>query len=153
MTDERKFTGWHALAVFGGAFAVIIGVNITLAVQAVRTFPGLEVKNSYVASQDFDRRRAAQDALGWQTEAALSDGRLVLSIRDAGGLSVQPASLTAVLGRAAHGREDQELVLAFDGTRYAADVVAGPGNWVLMLSAVAADGTEFERKLGLYQRN
>ena len=41
---ERQFTGWHAAAVFGGAFGVIIAVNITLAVQAVGTFPGLEVK-------------------------------------------------------------------------------------------------------------
>jgi len=43
---EREFTGRHALMVFGGAFTVIIGVNIALAVNAVKTFPGLEVENS-----------------------------------------------------------------------------------------------------------
>ncbi len=59
---EREFTGRHAAAVFVGAFAVIIAVNVALAVSAVRTFPGLEVANSYVASQEFNARRAAQEA-------------------------------------------------------------------------------------------
>ena len=53
---ERKFTGKHALAVFVGAFGVIIAVNLVLAYNAVKTFPGLEVKNSYVASQEFNER-------------------------------------------------------------------------------------------------
>jgi hypothetical protein len=44
---------------------VIISVNLLLAFKAVSTFPGLEVKNSYVASQGFNDRKAAQEALGW----------------------------------------------------------------------------------------
>ena len=63
---DFKLTGWHVLGIFGGAFGVIIGVNIALAVNAVSTFPGLEVANSYVASQTFDKRRAAQDKAGWK---------------------------------------------------------------------------------------
>ena len=46
----REFTGTHALMIFGGAFSVIITVNLALAYNAVSTFPGVEVKNSYVAS-------------------------------------------------------------------------------------------------------
>ena len=57
---EKEFTGKHAAAVFIGAFSVIIAVNIALAVSAVSTFPGLEAKNSYVASQQFNVRRSAQ---------------------------------------------------------------------------------------------
>ena len=53
----RKLTGWHVLAIFTAAFGVIIGVNLTLAFNAVATFPGLETGNSYVASQSFDARR------------------------------------------------------------------------------------------------
>jgi nitrogen fixation protein FixH len=33
-------------------------VNLLMAYQAISTFPGLEVKNSYVASQKFDERNA-----------------------------------------------------------------------------------------------
>ena len=77
--------GRHVAMIFGGAFTVIIGVNVALAVNAVRTFPGLETKNSYVASQTFDDRRAAQEALGWTVAAEQAEqdlvGRLTPSCR------------------------------------------------------------------------
>ena len=83
MSEERKFTGRHAAAIFVGAFGIIITVNLSMAYNAVWTFPGLTVKNSYIASQSFDARRAAQEALGWTAQAELDDGWLVLSLRDA----------------------------------------------------------------------
>jgi nitrogen fixation protein FixH len=61
-----QIKGWHVALAFGLAFGLIIAVNLTLAFNAIRTFPGLEVKNSYVASQSFDRDRQAQTALDWQ---------------------------------------------------------------------------------------
>ena len=61
---ERQFTGKNALAVFVVAFGVIITVNLVLAYSAVKTFPGLEVKNSYVASQEFNERLQEHQALG-----------------------------------------------------------------------------------------
>ena len=64
-----EIKGWHVALWFSMAFGVIIAVNLTLAFNAVRTFPGLEVKNSYVASQSFDADRAAQNALGWDGAA------------------------------------------------------------------------------------
>ena len=60
---ERPLTGWHVLAMFVAFFGVIIAVNLTLAWQAISTFPGLEVENSYVASQTFDADRRAQVVL------------------------------------------------------------------------------------------
>ena len=63
MKSARTLTGWHAAAIFGSFFGVIITVNLALAYSAVHTFPGLEVKNSYVASQNFDARRDAQEKL------------------------------------------------------------------------------------------
>ena len=64
-----QIKGWHVALAFGLAFGLIIAVNLTLAFNAIRTFPGLEVKNSYVASQSFDRDRQAQTALDWQVSA------------------------------------------------------------------------------------
>lgn len=60
MTKERKLTGWHVVFGFVAAFGVIITVNLVMAYNAVASFPGLEVKNGYIASQSFDKRRAAQ---------------------------------------------------------------------------------------------
>ncbi|MBS0125287.1 FixH family protein [Thetidibacter halocola] len=152
MTREFKLTGWHVLGIFGGAFAVIIGVNVLLAVSAVRTFPGLEVKNSYVASQTFDTRRAAQLALGWQVAARLEEGRLMLSITDAEGRPVQAGTLKATVGRPTNTSEDRVPDFAYDGTAYVAREDLRPGNWDIWLQATALDGTPFEQRLQISVR-
>ncbi|AZV79596.1 nitrogen fixation protein FixH [Parasedimentitalea marina] len=149
---QREFTGRHALMVFGGAFAVIIGVNITLAVNAVRTFPGLEVNNSYVASQEFDLRRNAQVALGWSVYATASDDQVKLAITDVDGNPVEVAKLTATLGRATHVNDDQIPDFQFDGKAYVAPAQLGAGNWNIRMVARAKNGTEFSQRVILHVR-
>lgn len=148
--SERKFTGRHAALVFVGAFAVIIGVNIALAVSAVRTFPGLEVKNSYVASQEFDERRAEQEALGWSVAARASGGLVILSITDVNGQPVQVESLQATVGRATHVKDDITPEFEFDGTDYVAKAELGKGNWNIRMSAQAVDGSRFSQRVILH---
>jgi nitrogen fixation protein FixH len=149
-TPERKFTGRHALMVFVGAFSVIIGVNIALAVSAVKTFPGLEVKNSYVASQEFDARRSAQEALGWSVYASAVGGLVVLEISDEDGRPVQVASLDATLGRATHVKDDIKPAFKFDGRAYVAPAELAEGNWNIRMNAVAKDGTAFTQRVILH---
>jgi len=63
---EKKpftFTGWHMLAIILSFFGVIILVNSFMAYQAVRSWSGLVVKNTYVASQQFNSKVAAERAL------------------------------------------------------------------------------------------
>lgn len=147
---NRELTGRHVLAIFGTGFAVIIGVNLVLATQAVRTFPGLEVKNSYVASQSFDRDRTAQQALGWQARARIDGGLLRLDLTGADGLQA-PAQITeARLGRASHVAEDRLLDLRRQDGALVAEVPDLPaGQWHLWLDARAADGTAFRQRLDL----
>ncbi|MBY6067462.1 FixH family protein [Leisingera aquaemixtae] len=147
---EREFTGKHALMLFGGAFAVIIGVNIILAVNAVKTFPGLEVKNSYVASQEFDQRRSAQEALGWSVYASSQGDQVKLEITDADGNPVEVAKLSATLGRATHVQDDQQPEFTFDGRAYVAPADLGPGNWNIRMVARAKSGTEFTQRVILH---
>ncbi len=142
-------TGPKAFAIFSSFFVVIIAVNVVMAVQAVRTFPGLEVKNSYVASQTFDAERKAQEALGWTAQAAIEGGNLVLWVVGADGAPVQGATISAVLGRATVAAEDQTLAFAFDGTSWRAPVAVSRGHWELRLEAVAVDGTVFRQRLDL----
>ena len=52
------FTGWHMLAILVAFFGVIITVNMTMAYLANSTWSGLISKNTYVASQDFNKRAA-----------------------------------------------------------------------------------------------
>lgn len=148
----REFKGRHAAMVFVGAFGIIFAVNIALAVNAVRTFPGLEVRNSYVASQTFDARRDAQLALGWDVGAVAKDGRVFLSITDRDGKPVRVDALTAVLGRATHVKDDMAPDFVFDGQAYVAEAELAPGNWNIRMTARAEDGTQFAQRVILHIR-
>ena len=46
---EKPLTGRHVFAVFLMAFGTIISVNVFMAYSAIKTFPGVEVENSYIA--------------------------------------------------------------------------------------------------------
>jgi nitrogen fixation protein FixH len=142
----NELTGKHVAAMFVSGFGIIIAVNLTLAWNAVQTFPGLEVKNSYVASQSFDADRAAQLALDWDVRAFLQADQLVLEVsRD--GEPVAPEITGAVFSRATSVSMDQTPEFTFDGTAFTAAVQAGPGNWNLRLVARAADGTIFRQRI------
>jgi nitrogen fixation protein FixH len=67
------------LLIMLGFFGLIIGVNLTMAYLAVGSWPGLVVKNSYVASQQFNatlRDAAHQADLGWTGTLEYRDGAL-----------------------------------------------------------------------------
>lgn len=144
--EKGTFTGRKFFLIIASCFTVIIAVNLTLAYNAVATFPGLEVKNSYVASQNFDKDRAAQLALDWDVSARVERDMLTLSIqRD--GRPVRAEIVSATLGRATHVGEDQTPDLRFDGRAYIAPAELGPGNWNLRLVARAEDGTTFRQRV------
>ncbi len=145
--STRELTGRHVFLITAGAFSIIIGVNMVLAVNAVATFPGLETKNSYVASQQFEEDRTAQLALGWTVDAEVTNGELILNLTEADGTPARPATLDGTFGRATHVADDVTPAFTFDGTVYRAPVQAGPGNWNLRLAATAEDGTEFRQRV------
>lgn len=142
----KEITGRHVFLMIGGGFGIVIAVNVALAVSAVRTFPGLEVKNSYVASQVFEAERASQDALGWQTDLRLEEGQLILRFQGEHG-PVRPEIVSALIGRTTHVAEDMHPAFAWTGEAYAAPVDLAPGIWAMRLEARAADGTGYRRRL------
>ena len=149
----RELTGRHVLGITLAAFSVVIAVNMLLAVKAVGTFPGLETRNSYVASQQFDRERAAQNALGW-TVTPEYDGRdLTLMIRDAQGNPARVKSLTATIGRPTHVRDDQTPQFTYEAGLFRAPVTLAPGIWNINVSAEAWDGTVFRQRIDQYHGN
>lgn len=145
-----RMTGPKVLAIMLCFFGTIIAVNLTLAWSAVSTFPGLEVQNSYVSSQNFNAELAAQQALGWDVTADLDQGELVLAITGPDGDPAQVATLDAVLGAATHVRDDQRPDFVFLDGAFRAPVDIGPGNWNIRLRATAADGTEFRQRVVLH---
>lgn len=150
IAKQRELTGRHVLAITVGAFAIIIGVNITLAYQAVATFPGLEVKNSYVASQTFDADRAAQQAMGWTLATSYDSGRLNLTFRDASGLPAPVQGLDVLVGRTTEARDDSRPAFVQSDGVFSAPVDLHPGKWMMHVQAFSPDGTAFRQRIDLF---
>ncbi|WP_380054532.1 FixH family protein [Falsihalocynthiibacter sp. SS001] len=148
--SDKTITGRHVFFVVTGAFAIIIGVNLTMAYFAVSTFPGLEVKNSYVASQHFDDDRAAQVALGWTVEPTYADGVLEIAITDKTGAPVEVQGLTGILGRATHRQSDSTPEFTFANGVYSTPATLGVGNWNFRMEAIAPDGTPFRQRVVIH---
>ncbi|MDN5785759.1 FixH family protein, partial [Pseudorhodobacter sp.] len=144
MTDASEFriTGRKVAAFTVGAFGIIIAVNLVMAYKAVSTFPGLEVPNSYVASQEFDRAKAAQIALGWdlvpEYDAIAKELRLVFT--DIAGLPADVASLGVLVGRTTEAREDMRPEFLRRGGAFVAPIDLHRGKWMLQVEARAKDG-------------
>lgn len=141
-----ELTGRHVLAITVGAFSVIIAVNLVMAWKAVATFPGLDVPNSYVASQEFDARRQAQEALGWTMRPAYDRGRVTIAFTDANGRAVEVAALEVLIGRLTEAKDDVTPVFTYVAGRYEAAVPLERGAWMVRVKATAADGTLFEQR-------
>ena len=145
-----ELTGKHVLAITVSAFAIIIGVNVLLAFKAISTFPGLEVDNSYVASQGFNTRKAAQEALGWTMTPAYDQGRMTLAFFAADGQPVQVNDLQVLVGRTTETTDDTYPAFVQDGAIYAAEVPLHQGKWMVKVTARSPDGTLFEQRSEIY---
>ncbi|SDY79496.1 FixH family protein [Citreimonas salinaria] len=140
-----ELTGRHVATLFVAGFSIIIAVNAALAVNAVRSFPGLEVPNSYVASQSFQARREAQQALGWTAEASYDAGSLSVALTTAEGRPAPAVDLSVHVGRPTEAKDDHDLTLV-DG---AARIDLAPGSWRVDIAATAPDGTAFQKAIVL----
>jgi len=145
MIRIRRFTGWHMLGVMVAFFGVVIGVNVVMATQAVETFGGTVVENSYVASQRFNGwlgKARAQDQAGWRADARIGELRLVTAeVATAAG----PLDGARVTVEATHplGRLPARTLelRSLGGGRYVATQALPAGRWLLRID-VQASGHE-----------
>ena len=147
--SEWTFTGRHMLLVMAAFFGVTISVNLLLAFFASSSWTGLVVKNSYVASQEYNEKLAdarAQDALGWSSELSQQDGEMVFVLSDENSGPLSSFEVTVLCSRPTHEAEDVRFALqeAAPG-RYATDVSLQPGLWNAEVTAVAPDGRIFRK--------
>ena len=142
--SPARFTGWHMMGVLGLFFGTIIAVNATLAVFASGTWTGLVVKNSYVASQEFNEKLAeaeAQADLGWSGTLAYEEGALTFRLVDADGQAVRADAVTVALGRPAYEGKDHHLALIARGDgRYVGEESLEPGPWRARVEATLPGG-------------
>ena len=134
-----RFTGNHMAFCMVAFFSVIIAVNLTMATLASKSWTGLVVKNSYVASQDFNRELAAareQRERGWKGTITHVPGRIDFVLKSANGTPIRLDQALLELGRPAFEQQATALPLTYLGDGlYRADRDLEPGPWQLSVRA------------------
>ncbi|MFK4824242.1 FixH family protein [Paenochrobactrum sp. BZR 588] len=145
MTDKsmtsRGFTGWHMLGIMCLFFGVIISVNLTMAYFAIGSWSGLVVKNSYVASQEFNEKAITgkeQAALQWEVILDYKNGEFSYQLTNNEGLAVEATHATAHFKRPVGDANDTtvELEKIADG-HFKSKVELGEGAWIVEINAEA----------------
>ena len=148
MTREAKpLTGRKVLLIAVCAFGAIIAANLSLVYAALDSFPGVEVKNGYVASQSFERERAAQARLGWRTEANYEAGVLTVAVLDEAGRPAPVRDVAFRIGRPTTEADDLDPELRADGAGWRADLDLAPGLWRLDIVGAGPEATKFRQHL------
>lgn len=147
--DAKPLTGRKVLLITVSAFGVIIAANLAMLMAATGSFPGLVVKNSYVASQGWDRKTAAQRALGWTAAVDYDGAALTVALTDRNDAPVTGLAVEAVVGRPASMRDDITLALAERADGYAAPLALTPGRWRVAITGRRDDGALFEAEAEL----
>ncbi|MFM2041734.1 MAG: putative nitrogen fixation protein fixH [Pseudomonadota bacterium] len=155
--QEPRKSAWIPW-VFVGAMGIVLAVNAVMVTVAVKTFTGLTVEKPYERGIAYNRvldAQQRQDALGWQVAADMDvaadglTGRLLLTVRDAGGGAVDALAVEARLVRPVEVIDDVPLFFtpAGDGRYVATVTLPRPGQWDLKarLTGAGADYTLIER--------
>lgn len=142
-----QLRGVHVAWAMAAFFATIIGVNLLFTIIALDSFPGEDVRRSYLQGLNYNdtlAERSAQRALQWRAAAGFSDQAgspaLVVQLTDARGAGVA-AELTGQLRRAVADGQDRTLsfVSLGDGLYRATLPDLEPGVWDLRAQAVQGD--------------
>lgn len=139
----RPLTGKHVLMIAIAFFGIIIAVNVYMMSQAIGGFPGLVEQHPYTASQEFDRKRAAQIALGWKVEVSTEENVLHAAFADAEGRPLEGLDVQAIVGRPATLADDREVALLPSATRPGVYELRAPldlGMWRVEITALNAAG-------------
>lgn len=153
---EREFTGRHMLAIILAFFGVIIAVNVTMATVARKSWSGLVVANTYVASQQFNaqaEQARRQAALGWTATLTVDAGIVRYAVADANGRAVDLAGATATFRRPVGTNDDRTLTLAPTGAgamEAAADLADGV--WIVDVTADAGLAEPFREARRVFMR-
>lgn len=154
MARTGEFTGRHMLLITIAFFTVVIGVNVAMAVSASRTWTGLVVANSYVASQEFQVKSDAahrQNAAGWTMDIAYRDGRLIVQIA-ADGRELELAQVEAFVRRPVGGNDDAMVPLSPGPGGYEGVIDLAPGVWDVTVTTAPTALGAIERETRIMVR-
>lgn len=135
-----RLTGRRVAIIFVVGFGIVAAVNFYMASLAVGGFHGVVVKNSYVASQQFNGwldAAEASKALGWKASASRHDAGIVtITTQNV----PEGAAITAELRRPIGEQAFASLAFApgKDGT-FASTSAVDSGRWTMRLTITSGD--------------
>ncbi len=143
----KEFTGRHMLGIVMSFFAVVISVNLAMAYFASKSWSGLIVHNTYVASQHFDEDVEATRALherGWVADLQIGDDSVVYTLEDASGSPVGAGEVVILFQRPASELQDHEIhLLPEKRGRFASEGSIEPGQWLARIDVKDGDTVLF----------
>ncbi|AAL52749.1 MULTISPECIES: FixH family protein [Brucella] len=135
------FTGWHMLGIMFMFFGVIIAVNLLMAYNAIHSWSGLVVQNTYVASQEFNDKAKTgkeQAALNWQSKPAYENGVFTWQLADHNGKAVAMTGGTVDFKRPVGDAHDTKVTLTVrEPGILTAPLELGEGAWIMEVNADA----------------
>ena len=145
---QQEFTGRHMLLITVAFFGVVIGVNVLMAITASRTWTGLVVANSYVASQQFQVKSDAahlQNQAGWTMAVVYEDGRLIVQLAGHDG-ELELHGVEAFLRRPVGGHDDALVPLSPGPKGYEGVIALAPGVWDVTVTTAPTELGAIERE-------
>lgn len=136
------FTGWHMAGVMVLFFGTIISVNVFMAYNAITSWSGLVVPNTYVASQQFNGKVAQARALaatGVNGRLAVTADGVRYEVLGADGQPVETDRLVLNFKRPVGEHQDFSIEMEAEGQGvFTASRQILPGHWIV--EAIAERG-------------
>ncbi len=137
-SGQTAINGYHVAAMFVAFFAVIIAANFTMAWFASNSWTGLVVKNSYVASQNYNKKietAKKQKTMGWHLGFSYSDNLLGFSFLDKNNQPILFDNVSVIVGRPVSQQGDVKMNLVHESQgRYQARIELSEGVWGFRLN-------------------
>ena len=143
-SQTKQLTGRHVLLMLVAFFGVIISVNIIFITQAVSSFTGEDVKQSYRQGLEYNKTiqtRSEQASLGWNvTTNVISSSEkkqhYIIQMFDEHNLPIQNLDISGTFKRPTNLAKDEEVVFTERGNGiYEAQINLPKGQWQLKASA------------------
>ncbi len=150
-SKQRQFTGWHMMAVMVLFFGTIISVNFVMAWNASRSWSGLVVENTYIASQQFNGKVAetrAFKASGITGRLTAGPGAIRYIVTRNGEPAKQIDRVVAVFKRPVEEHEDLRIELdrQGEGAFLAAEKLKS-GQWIADVTAMAGEAVVYRQAI------
>ena len=147
-------TGRKFLGILLASFAVVLAVNITFVVYALKTWPGLETETSYEDGLRYNQtleEARQQKALGWRSDLTVAaDGEVMAHLDDAFGQAVPDLTVMVALRRRVGDETEMQTSLVRSAEGYVGwlDTPAA-GYWRATLTANDHEGHQYRMEFDL----